>query len=156
MTAHDLYLEAAKLGLRLEPAGDKLAIRPKGKCPPDFAEVLRRHKSELLNWLSRPRCPGWQAVPPEDLPLAPLLHCPASRDRERVIGYLLRQTGTVSGNLTAWLVRRENAYYEWPGRTWDCALIAYASARDAACWQLQRCETELYRFLASFEESHED
>ena len=24
---------------------------PKGKCPPDFADVLRRHKGELLSWL---------------------------------------------------------------------------------------------------------
>ena len=51
MNAHDLYLEATRRGLMLEPAGDKLAVRPKGKCPPDFANVLRAHKGELLSWL---------------------------------------------------------------------------------------------------------
>ena len=50
-TAQDIYLEAQKRGLRLEPAGDKLAVMPKGKCPPDFAAVLRQHKPQLLTWL---------------------------------------------------------------------------------------------------------
>ncbi len=50
-TPHDIYLEATQRGLRLEPAGDKLAVIPKGKCPPDFADVLRLHKRELLDWL---------------------------------------------------------------------------------------------------------
>jgi hypothetical protein len=50
-TPHDLYIEATRRGLKLEPAGDKLAVIPKGKCPPDFAQVLRRHKRELLDWL---------------------------------------------------------------------------------------------------------
>lgn len=50
-TPHDLYIEATQRGLRLEPAGDKLAVIPKGKCPPDFADTLRRHKRELLDWL---------------------------------------------------------------------------------------------------------
>jgi hypothetical protein len=49
--AQAIYVEACRRGLRLEPAGDKLAVRPKGKCPPDFADVLRQHKGELLNWL---------------------------------------------------------------------------------------------------------
>jgi hypothetical protein len=50
-TAHDIYLEATRRGLRLEPAGDKLAVIPKGKCPPDFINVLRHHKRELLDLL---------------------------------------------------------------------------------------------------------
>ena len=50
-TPRDLYIEAARRGLRLEPAGDKLAVIPKGKCPPDFADILREHKRELLDWL---------------------------------------------------------------------------------------------------------
>ena len=51
MNARDLYMEATRRGLRLEPAGDKLAVIPKGRCPPDFADVLRQHKVELLDWL---------------------------------------------------------------------------------------------------------
>ena len=51
MTARELYLEATRRGLRLEPAGDRLAVIPARLCPPDFAAVLRRHKGELLDWL---------------------------------------------------------------------------------------------------------
>jgi hypothetical protein len=51
MNAAELHAEATRRGLRLEPAGDKLAVIPKGKCPPDFAAVLRQHKPELLSWL---------------------------------------------------------------------------------------------------------
>lgn len=64
-TPYDLYIEAARRGLRLEPAGDKLAVFPKGKCPPDFADVLRQHKGELLDLLEAksanltPDCAAW-------------------------------------------------------------------------------------------------
>ena len=51
MTVHELYLEATKRGLRLEPVGDRLAVIPAKLCPPDFAEALRRHKGQLMNWL---------------------------------------------------------------------------------------------------------
>ena len=51
MTPHDVYLEAQKRGLRIAAAGDKLAVMPKGKCSPDFADTLRAHKVELLSWL---------------------------------------------------------------------------------------------------------
>jgi hypothetical protein len=47
-----LYFEAAKRGLRLEPRGDKLAVIPANRLPPDFADVLRQHKRELLDWLN--------------------------------------------------------------------------------------------------------
>jgi hypothetical protein len=50
-TPQDLFVEAIRRGLRLESAGDKLAVIPKGKCPPDFADTLREHKRELLDWL---------------------------------------------------------------------------------------------------------
>ena len=151
-TPHDLYLEATRRGLRLEPAGDKLAVFPKGQCPPEFAETLRQHKNELLGWLTRPPCPGWQDVPPADLPLAKLPPRPAPPDRERVICYLRRQASDRPGPLAAWLVLRENGYFDCNGRTWDCGLICYAAARDAACWQLGRGERELWSLLASFDE----
>jgi hypothetical protein len=50
-TPRDIYTEATRRGLRLEPAGEMLAVIPKGKCPPDFVAVLREHKRELLDWL---------------------------------------------------------------------------------------------------------
>ena len=49
MTTMELYEEAARRGLRLEPRGDKLAVIPASRCPPDFADVLRQHKHELLD-----------------------------------------------------------------------------------------------------------
>jgi len=68
ITAHALYLEAARRGLRLHRAGDKLAVTPAKRCPPDFADTLRQHKSELLDWLEAratgltPDCAPWLHV----------------------------------------------------------------------------------------------
>jgi hypothetical protein len=47
----ELYQRAVRLGLRLEPRGDKLAVIPAKRCPPDFAAELRQHKGELLDFL---------------------------------------------------------------------------------------------------------
>ena len=60
---------------------------------------------------------------------------------------MLRQGCDRPGVLTAWLGRRETAYYDGPGRHWDCGLICYAAARDTACWQLSRTESEVWQFL---------
>ena len=68
MTTEELYHEATKRGLRLESAGDKLAVIPAKRCPPDFAAVLREHKRELLDWLETkgaqlpPDCVPWLHV----------------------------------------------------------------------------------------------
>ena len=51
MTPAELCHEAARRGLRLEPRGDKLAVIPANRCPPEFADTLRTHKGELLSWL---------------------------------------------------------------------------------------------------------
>lgn len=51
MNPLELLRHAGALGLRLEYRGSKLAVIPKGKCPPEFADVLRAHKPELLSWL---------------------------------------------------------------------------------------------------------
>ena len=51
MTPPELCHEAARRGLRLEPRGDKLAVIPACRCPPEFADTLRAHKGELLLWL---------------------------------------------------------------------------------------------------------
>jgi hypothetical protein len=65
MTAYEIYLEAARRGLRLDPAGDKLAVTPANLCPTEFADVLRQHKDEILKWLETrtaglaPDCEPW-------------------------------------------------------------------------------------------------
>lgn len=51
MKAQTLYAEAIGHGLRLEARGDKLAVIPASRCPPEFADTLRSHKGELLSWL---------------------------------------------------------------------------------------------------------
>lgn len=150
MTAIELYDLATKQGLRLEARGDKLAVIPRDRVSPDLAETLRQHKTELLDWLSRPR--GWQALPPDNLPLSPDPPSPTARDRKRMIAYLLGQGCDRPGELTAWLVRRENDYFAGPGAKWDCGLICYAAARDAACWQLNRSECDVLELLAGCDE----
>ncbi len=68
MTAAQLCREANQRGLRLEPRGDKLAVFPARNCPPEFAEILRLHKRELLSWLENratglmPDCAPWLHV----------------------------------------------------------------------------------------------
>jgi hypothetical protein len=152
-TPHDLYIEATRRGLRLEAVGDFLAVKPKGKCPPDFAAELREHKAALLAWLERKPCPGYGAKPPDDLPLVTTRPQPATYCRELVIHYEARQTDNRTGPLAAWLARRESRYYDGPGAGWDCGDLAYAAARDAACWQLNRSERQLCQLLAGFEEA---
>ncbi len=152
MMPFELYRQAQTLGLTIKNDGGDLIVSPGSKCPADFVRLLKEHKPELLRWLNTAPCPGWGAVPPADLPLNPVVPRSTPADRERVIAYLRRQTGDRPGPLTAWLVRRENAYYDGPGRKWDCSVFAFAAARDAACWQLKRTEAELLEFLAAPEE----
>jgi len=52
MTVLQLVHEAAQRGLTLKAAGsDRLAVIPARLCPPEFAEILREHKPELLSLL---------------------------------------------------------------------------------------------------------
>jgi hypothetical protein len=153
MSVGDLYERARKFGLTLEADGADLLVSPASKCPPDFVRLLKEHKTALLAWLASPPCPGWQAIPPSDLPLVTLRPHPTAEDRERVIAYLRRQTGDRPGPLTAWLMDREFRYFDGPGRKWDCGVNCYASARDAACWQTSCDERALWEFLAGFEEA---
>ena len=150
MTAKELFHEASRRGLRLEPKGDKLAVTPANRCPPDFAAVLREHKGELLAWLSQAPCPRWGVVPPDNLPLDPLKPCPTLENRDRVIGYFLHQgCDRPGGQLSAWFASRACAYYVGMGRHCDCALHAYAAARDGASWQLNCTESALWGLLAA-------
>lgn len=67
MKAITIITEARRWGLRLEPRGDKLAVIPGSKCPPELAELLREHKAEVLSYLE-----AWADRLPEDQ--APWLH----------------------------------------------------------------------------------
>jgi hypothetical protein len=147
----ELYHRALELGLRLEPAGDMLAVLPKGKCPPDFADLLRQHKAELLSWLSRPPCPGWQFVPPADMPLNPVQPRPTPANARRVMAYIVRQIGDTPGPLCEWCLNRELGY--WETYRWPDHVCAYAAVRDAACWQLSRDEAAVWQLLQGFDEA---
>ena len=153
MIAADLLQRARGLGLQLEPrAAGGLAIRPASKLPPDLAADLRCHKAEVISLLNS--CRGWQSVPPSDLPLVALKPNPTTAQRELVIAYHSRQCG--KPQLREWLTRRKSAYYTTIGKTWDCGLLAYAAARDAACWQLDRTEAEVWNLLEGIESCIED
>lgn len=151
--ASALYSRALSLGLRLEADGDTLVVTPKSKVPAEFVRELKENKAELLAFLAAPPCPGFGAIPPLDLPLNRCRPNPSPEDRERMIAFMLRQTGSQRCPLLRWLVTREAQYFNGPGRHWDCALHAYAAARDAATWQLQKQEAEAWQILEGFEET---
>jgi hypothetical protein len=153
VTARELYAEATRRGLHLEPRGNKLAVIPARLLDPGFRDTLLANKPALLDWLTRPPCPGYGAIPPGDLPLVTLCPRPSIRSRELVIHYELRQTSNQPGPLAAWLAQREAQYFDGPGQTWDCGDLAYAAARDAACWQLNRSEAQVWQLLAGFDEA---
>jgi hypothetical protein len=168
MTAVELLQRAHDLGLQLEPQdGDRLAVRPASKLPPDLADALRYHKTELLGLLATsavifpnggspegPLRKGWQSVPPPDLPMVPLKPRPTPTRHKLVIDYMLRQCG--DQHLREWLTRRKAAYFETTFKTWDSGLLTYAAARDAACWQLNRPEAEVWPLLEGIESCVKD
>jgi hypothetical protein len=154
MTPQEIHECALNLGLRLERRGDEILVFGRS-CPPDLAVAIREHKAALLQRLGPADCPGWRSIPPSTLPLVNTTPAPTPHERELVIDYLLRQGCDRIGPLTAWLVRRECAYYDGPGSHWDCSLFAYAAARDAACWQLGRTEAGLLTFLGGLQTSTE-
>ena len=93
MTPTALLEKTARLGIRLEPRGDRLAVIPADRVPPELRAELLAHKAALLAWLSAPPCPGWQAVPPDSLALVPVEPRPTAEAREAVIAFLARQCG---------------------------------------------------------------
>ncbi len=153
MTAAELLQRSRDLGFQVEPRGGGwLAVRPASKLPPDLADELRRHKTEILSLLIPSR--GWQSLPPPDLPLVALKPSPTPARYDLVISYLSRQCG--NRYLREWLTRRKTAYFQTIARTWDRPLLAYIAARDAACWQLNRTETEVWSLLEGLESCFED
>jgi hypothetical protein len=68
MTAQEIFDQATHRGLRLESRGNKLAVIPAKRCPPEFADTLRQHKQEILSLLEgqaaglAPDCSPWLHV----------------------------------------------------------------------------------------------
>jgi hypothetical protein len=52
--------------------------------------------------------------------------------------------------------RRKTLYYQTTSSTWSSRVLAYTAARDAACWQLERMEAEVWRLLEGIESIVED
>lgn len=127
-----------------------MPARLRRRAPRTQGRAARLAGPSALPRLARPPCPGWQEVPPDTLPLDPVEPRPTPRERQQVIEYLLRQDASRPGPLAAWLVGRESAYYDGPGRSWDCAAFSYAAARDCVCWQLNRNERELLGLVEGF------
>ena len=135
MTVVELLQRAHDLGLQLEPRdGGCLAVHPASKLPPDLADDLRHHKTEILGLLATsavasamvpspmvPTRKGWQSVPPADLPFVPLKPTPTPEQHKLVIAYLSRQCG--DRQLREWLIWRKATYLETTFKTWDNNLL---------------------------------
>jgi hypothetical protein len=149
MNARDILDRAKSLGLKLEAKGDQIAVQPGSKCPPEFKELLRKHKVEVLPFLKGLPCAGWKAVPPEELRLNPIPPTPTDSDFGLMLDFVRRQTGAPDDPLLSWYARRNQAYqtaYKWPSR-----LVVYAAARDLVCFQLARTELDACDLLRGFE-----
>jgi hypothetical protein len=167
MTAAELLQQTRRLGFRLEPRpGGGLAVQPASKLSTALMAELRQHKTEIISMLTLPAndraaCQqrqfpqtlsdvapghGWQSVPPPDLPFVHLKPTPAAEQWRLTIAYLSRQCGG-SPELREWLTRRKAHYAATFGQAWPAGLPAYAAARDAACWQLDRSEAKVLNLL---------
>ena len=51
MTGDLLLRESARYGLRLSRRGTKLVVSPVSRCPPALLQLLKQHKSELMEAL---------------------------------------------------------------------------------------------------------
>ena len=70
-------------------------------------------------------------------------------DARRVMSFVVRQiTGTDA--LCEWCLRREEAY--WNKFRWSSQDYALAAARDVACYQLARSESDMLITLRAFDE----
>jgi hypothetical protein len=53
MVVESILRRARALGIRLEAVGEHIRYAPKSLAPEDFVESLRKHKPEILSYLSR-------------------------------------------------------------------------------------------------------
>ena len=68
MSAAELLADVARLGIKLEPHGDRLRYCPRSAVTPDLAERLAAHKAELLAMLQT-NAPTHREAP-EPIPVA--------------------------------------------------------------------------------------
>jgi hypothetical protein len=142
------------------------ASQPASRLPPGLAADLRAHKQEVIALLTglaatsvaaaqqEQPSRGWQSLPPDDLPLVTLKPSPTPAQRELVTAYVRRQC--TCQQLRDWLTWRRTAYLTTIGSTWDKALLSYAAARDAACWQLDRSEPAVWSLVDGIESCYQD
>jgi hypothetical protein len=110
----DIYLDVRREGADVTTDGTHLEVQPAGRITPELRSRLIEHKPALIEWLSAPPCPGWQAIPPGDLPLnTGTALC--VRDRIVLVDYLIRQAGR-PGPLAAWLLNRQGQYFDQGSR----------------------------------------
>ena len=66
--ARSLLVHARKLGLTLQLEGDRIAVAPARRCPPDLLAALRTHKPAVIDLLAAqaanltPDCAPWLHV----------------------------------------------------------------------------------------------
>lgn len=51
MNAQEIYAEATRRGFEIFRRGDMLVVRPSNLLTREFADEIRKHKGEILNWL---------------------------------------------------------------------------------------------------------
>jgi hypothetical protein len=145
----DLYLDVRREGADVTTNGTHLEVRPKGRITPELRARLIENKPAMIAWLTAPPCPGWQAVPPDDLPTDPYTAL-SRQDAMLVVDYLVRQAGR-PGRLAAWVMNRQGAYFDAGVR--EPQAQTELACRDAACWQLRRSEREVVETLLCLRES---
>lgn len=162
MTVAELIQHVGNLGFQLEPRPNGiLAVIPASKLPAELADELRHHKTDIIRLLAEavamvPARKGWGAVPPEKLELVTFKPYPTPVNHDLITAYVSRQCVNGNRELRDWLTRRRAAYIGLTAGTWSASLITYAVARDAACWQLDRTEAEVWDLLEGIESCVED
>src|SRR4051812_22424991 len=103
--------QARKIGVSLEPAGEKLAVvSSRGKCPPGFASLLLQHKPALLRLVNK--APHLGSVPLETLALNTHRPSPSTKDARATMAFVMEQIGDSPEQLCEWCCRREALYWE--------------------------------------------
>lgn len=153
MTAVELINEAEEIGLELSVTVDgMIEVSPGENCPKEFADKLKTHKPLILDYANSRPHRGFMTIPPPYLPLNPVQPRPSESEWNRMKDYMIRQGCRKLGPLKKWLTIRELEYHNGPGKKWNDQDRTYATARDAACWQLARSEKEVLFFLKTSEE----
>lgn len=75
-----------------------------------------------------------EAIPPDNLPLRSDIPRATPTEMTRDIDQVFAAAGRGPSELAAWVMRRETAYFDGPGRMWTFRAICYAACRDWMAW----------------------